>query len=508
MISIENPAGSLPWGSHYGADTTRYVIPGLPAFCQATSSYDASGFDNILLTPQQIQYHLYAPVGTDRTRLEGYQRLIHNLFMPNDLREDLQKKAEATLRVLPTSNLPAVIAHFQSLYPLDTSATKNTGIYGYPTSIYKAKSSQDGRYYALRRVEGYRLEREEAIRSVQKWKTVRSANLVSIHEAFTTRDFGDSSLILITDYHPNSKTLQEVHFSSPARTGSTRSQSASYVGEHVLWAYIVQIAHALKAIHSAGLAARVITPSKILQTSKNRVRLNGCGVIDIVQYDTLKPVPEAQQDDFIHFGKLLLAVASANANAALNIEKAVANLSRSTYSAPLKQAIGWLLAPAQYGQGSSVQQGYAKDIDTLLSDISAQSTRVLESSLSENDQLLSTLSAELENGRIVRLFAKLNCITERPEFEHNPQWSETGDRYYLKLFRDYVFHQVDSEGRPVVDLGWIVSCANKLDAGSEEKIALVSRDEQVVFVVSYRDVKKGVESAFNELFRAGGGGRR
>lgn len=440
--------------------------------------------------------------------------------MPNDLREDLQKKAEATLRVLPTSNLPAAIAHFQSLYPLDTTSTKNATLYGYPTSIYKAKSSQDGRYYALRRVEGFRLEREEAIRSVQKWKTVRSAALVSIQEAFTTREFGDSSLILVTDYHPNSKTLQEVHFNVANRSGSSRSQSASYVGEHILWSYIVQIAHALKAIHSAGLAARVISASKILQTSKNRIRLNGCGIIDIVQYDALKPVPDAQQEDFLSFGRLLLSIASANANASLNIDKAMANLSRSTYSAALKQTISWLLSPPTpahspfSGPQGAVQSPqstiYSKDIDTLLQDISSQSTRVLESSLSENDQLLSTLSSELENGRLVRLLAKLSCITERPEFEHNPQWSETGDRYYLKLFRDYVFHQVDAEGRPVVDLGWIVNCLNKLDAGSEERIALVSRDEQVVFVVSFREVKKGVEGAFGELIRAGsaGGGRR
>jgi hypothetical protein len=27
-------------------------------------------------------------------------------------------------------------------------------------------------------------------------------------------------------------------------------------------------------------------------------------------------------------------------------------------------------------------------------------------------------------------------------FEGDPAWSETGDRYLLKLFRDYVFHQV------------------------------------------------------------------
>ena len=488
------------------------MSPGVPDASATNQSTD----ERVILTPMQIQYHLYAPLGTDRTRLEGYQRLVHNLFMPDDLREDLQKKAEATLRVLPTSNLPPAIAHFHTLYPLDTSQTKNATIYGYPTSIYKAKSSQDGRYYALRRVEGFRLEREEAIRSVQKWKTVRSAGLVSIQEAFTTRDFGDSSLILITDYHPNSKALQEVHFSMSNRSGgSSRSQSASYVGEHILWSYIVQIAHALKAIHSAGLAARVITPSKILLTSKNRIRLNGCAITDIVKYDSLKPVVEAQQDDFVAFGKLILAVASPNANAQQNMEKALQNLTRSTYSTSLKQTISWLLnPPAQIpspfspqvignSSGTSSQPAYTKDVDTLLRDISDQSTRVLESSLSENDQLHSTLMSELENGRIVRLMAKLGVINERPEFEHNPQWSETGERYYLKLFRDYVFHQVDAQGNPVVDLAWIISCLNKLDAGSEEKIQLVSRDEQIVFVVSYREIKKGVESGFNELLRAG-----
>jgi len=69
----------------------------------------------------------------------------------------------------------------------------------------------------------------------------------------------------------------------------------------------------------------------------------------------------------------------------------------------------------------------------------------------------------------------------------------------LKLFRDYVFHQVDSESRPVVGLGHILSCLNKLDAGVEEKLSLVSRDEQTVFVVTYREMKKLVNSSFGEL---------
>jgi PAB-dependent poly(A)-specific ribonuclease subunit 3 len=476
----------------------------------------------------QIQYHLYAPMGTDRKRLEGYQRLVHDLFMPQELREDLQKKSEATLRVLPTSNLPTAIAHFHSLYPLDTSATKNAALFGYPTSIYKAKSAQDGRYYALRRVEGFRLTSEAAIHTVQKWKQVRSAGLVTVHEAFTTREFGDSSLILITDYHPNSKTLLEKHFnynsSRPGGSGnSSRGQTGSYVREDILWSYIVQIAHALKVIHSTGLAARVIHPSKVLLTSKNRIRLNGCAITDIVTYESLKDVKEAQQDDFVQFGKLILSIASSNANAVMNVEKAVMNLTRLTYSNSLKQTITWLLNPPQShsvtttiqagsamaaqqprpGTPSQTTQSYTKDIDTLLQAIALQSTRVLESALAAEDQLLSSLMSELENGRLVRLLAKLGCINERPEYEHNSQWSESGERYYLKLFRDYVFHQVNADGTPNVDLGHIVSCLNKLDAGTEEKVCLTSRDEQTCLVVSYKELKKGVESAFNELLRTG-----
>lgn len=51
--------------------------------------------------PQQpLQYHLYAPIGPHREDLLAYQRLTHDFFLPNDLREDLQKKSEATRQVM------------------------------------------------------------------------------------------------------------------------------------------------------------------------------------------------------------------------------------------------------------------------------------------------------------------------------------------------------------------------------------------------------------------------
>ena len=116
--------------------------------------------------------------------------------------------------------------------------------------------------------------------------------------------------------------------------------------------------------------------------------------------------------------------------------------------------------------------------------------------------------SELENGRLVRLLCKFGFIDERPEFARDLRWSETGDRYIIKLFRDYVFHQVDHECRPVLDLGHMLTCLNKLDAGIDERIQLVSSEEQNIFIVSYRELKRGVEAAWGDLSRGNRTGRR
>ena len=53
------------------------------------------------------------------------------------------------------------------------------------------------------------------------------------------------------------------------------------------------------------------------------------------------------------------------------------------------------------------------------------------------DVMHASLMAEYESGRALRLLLKLGFINERPEFGMDERWSETGDRYILKLFRDY-----------------------------------------------------------------------
>lgn len=51
-------------------------------------------------------------------------------------------------------------------------------------------------------------------------------------------------------------------------------QHAGLLPESLIWAYIVQLSSALRTIHTAGLACRVMDPSKILITGKTRYTLD------------------------------------------------------------------------------------------------------------------------------------------------------------------------------------------------------------------------------------------
>lgn len=334
---------------------------------------------------------------------------------------------------------------------------------------------------------GFRLTNEKAIRTVQSWKALASSNIVNIHDAFTTRNFNDSSLIFVCDYHPMAKTLAEHHF---GQSKIVRGRgSPEQVPEPVLWTYITQIASALRVIHSRGLAARVISASKILLVGKNRIRLNACAILDVVQYDTQVPTAQLQRQDLVNFGLLILSLGSNTPDASQNFAKAMDQFKRH-YGKELQAVVVWLY---------SVMQNQEKNIDQFVSNISSQMAVAFDAALQLDDQLSVEFGREVENARLFRLMAKLGFINERPEYEHDRQWSENGERYYLKLLRDYIFHQVDVHENPVVDLGHVLSCLNKLDAGSDERISLVSRDNQSCFIVSYRELKKGIESAFQDL---------
>ncbi|KAL8869954.1 MAG: hypothetical protein Q9174_003888 [Haloplaca sp. 1 TL-2023] len=391
--------------------------------------------------PQQLQHHLYAALPPHRELGQPNQRTAKDFFISEDLRQTLQRKSEASLMTIPSYRVN------------DTSS-------------------------------------EHAIRNIQSnWKRVRNANVVSVHLAFTNSGFGDSSLIFVTDFHPMAETLAQKHFTGPPKYGNRYSTTG--VSEQNLWAYIVQIANALKSIHNAGLAARVLDPSKILFTSQGHIRLNACAILDVVQSDKHQVLADLQRTDLQLFGKLIVALGSSTMSQH-NQSRAMESFNRS-YSPRLKEITTWLLEQTSTNRNDG--------IDKFLTLIASDITTAFDSSLHHDDFLQSTLMGELENARILRLITKMNHINERPEYEHDQQWAEWGKCYPIKLFRDYVYHQVDAQGKPHLDLAHVLSCLNKLDAGSDEKITLSSRDEETVIVVTYKEVKTAIETAFNDLSR-------
>ncbi|XP_035287933.1 PAN2-PAN3 deadenylation complex subunit PAN3 isoform X3 [Anguilla anguilla] len=465
-------------------------------------------------------YHIYPPTAPHVAYMQPKAN-APSFFMADELRQELINRHLITMAQIDQSENPGVpteVDSYHSLFPLEPLPPPNrlqkTSNFSYITSCYKAVNSKDDLPYCLRRIHGFRLLNTKCMMLVDMWKKIQHSNSVTLREVFTTKAFGDHSLVFSYDFHAGAETMFTRHFNDPtADSYFTKRkwagqpdpppprQHAGLLPESLIWAYIVQLSSALRTIHTAGLACRVMDPSKILITGKTRLRVNCVGVFDVLTFDSSQANPLAlmaqyQQADLISLGKVVLALAC-NSLAGIqreNLQKAM-ELVSINYSSDLKNLILYLLT----------EQSRLRSVNDIMPMIGARFYTQLDASQMRNDVIEEDLAKEVQNGRLFRLLAKLGTINERPEFQKDPTWSETGDRYLLKLFRDHLFHQVTDAGTPWIDLSHIVSCLNKLDAGVPEKISLVSRDEKSILVVTYSDLKRCFDSTFQELLAAANG---
>ncbi|RKP12447.1 hypothetical protein BJ684DRAFT_11464 [Piptocephalis cylindrospora] len=384
--------------------------------------------------------------------------------------------------------IPREVGSYHTIRPMPADPHERLiSLTGVKAHVYTGISRYDGLPYCLRRLESIPGVSANLGQVVEAWQRVRHANVLALHEVFTTQAFGDTSLVLVYTYEPLSHTLLQEHFSPETDQGHP-------IPESTLWTYMTQLLSALKAIHSAGLAARVYDASNILLLDPrdgHRVRVACCGLLDMLPGDPSKTVQHLQQEDMLHFGQLLLSLACQSMNAVHALPRSLEHLA-SQYSPDCKNVILYLLS----------KPNPLKNLDDVLAMMGPRLLYELDAAQYAMAGLENHLSRELENSRILRLLIKLGSINERPEFDQDPRWSETGDRYLLKLLRDHLFHQVDEHGRPNMDMGHVIRCLNKLDAGVPERVVLLSRDERSCLVVSYRELKGCVESAYQELLHA------
>ncbi|KAJ1343408.1 hypothetical protein BSLG_001998 [Batrachochytrium salamandrivorans] len=395
-----------------------------------------------------LQYHLYNSALPKVSNLPSNIKSSHYFFIDDNLRENLLKRNEAVQKVVDPSvpdgpNLPITVDSYHTLFPLEDSSTPSK-IFGYPTSVYKAIRSVDGKPYILRRIEGFRMMNAATMACLESWRHVRHANVVSFIEAFTTKAFGDSSLVLVYDYHPLASTMAATYFLEmicQLPKGGGKGDMEFYLSAHV---GAQNYSHAKFGCSSCGF----------------QFSLNCCGVMDILTFEAKTSVLQLQAN---HLGR--------------------------NYSSDMVTVAMYLLSNTPT----------PKSLDEVSRLIAPRLLQEVNDASQYNDRLEDELSRELENARLVRLLCKLGFINERPEYDLDLTWAETGDVYLLKLFRDYVFHQVDEAGAPLLDLAHVLQTLNKLDVGVDEKIMLTSRDEKSCLIASYRDLKQCIDTTFREM---------
>ncbi len=114
--------------------------------------------------------------------------------------------------------------NFTGLCPLEppppSPHTKST-TFGYVTSVYKATNMKTGVHVCLRRVHNYRLVNTKCMVLVDQWRKLTHSNLVALRQVFTTKSFGDHSMVFVYDLYPGAETLMGKHFSNPVQMSST-----------------------------------------------------------------------------------------------------------------------------------------------------------------------------------------------------------------------------------------------------------------------------------------------
>jgi PAB-dependent poly(A)-specific ribonuclease subunit 3 len=340
--------------------------------------------------------------------------------------------------------------------------------------LYKALT-KEGYPLALRRFDNVRCSHSIAQAASMAWKQVKHPAVVKLLSCYTQ----GRAVFFVHEYLAGAVSLRDRYLDG----------TGAQISDRIMWSYITQLIAVLRNIHGNQMACRCLTPSHVLRTSGGRLRVSCVGVVDVLEFEARKQLADLQREDIRDLGRLILALATRTAvppgTDVAGMQKAAAVL-QAHYPADLYQfTINCLSKPMSIFDVCSMAGVHVFDELDVVQSVA--------------DSYETQLSKEYESGRSLRLLLKLGFVNERPELGIDKQWAETGDRYVLKLFRDYVFHQTDAEGNPVMDLGHVVSSLNKLDCGDNEKICLSSRDGQALLVVSYADVARCLEGAYEEL---------
>jgi PAB-dependent poly(A)-specific ribonuclease subunit 3 len=451
--------------------------------------------------------------------------------------------------------MPPAVGPYHSLFPLEDGASGSAPpgrpsacLGGLHTAVLKGLAASDGGAVALRRLDPGRAPPTAdlvaaARTAVAAWAPLAGhPNLSVPTSVLVSSDWagpgggpgpGHPALWFVHELHAGAASLASAHLlpiATPSgalvRRGATPDQ---------LWSYLVQLACALRAAHTAGRALRVASlhASKVLLVPPGRLRVGSLGLADALA--PLAPAPgaptiagapppppspdalaAAQRADLAAVGRLVLELAASAAGAPASLDpRTLARLPPDL--AALTAALCAADAPAPPAGAPAPPR--VTSWHQLAASLGGRLLAELDAGALLCDAVGAQLALEAGHGRLLRVLSRLSAVTERPEGEDvDAGWAEAGDAYVLKLFRDFVFHQPPAlPGDPAAGLGggpasldWshVAECLAKLDAGVPERLLLLSRDGGTMLVVTYGDVKRCMEGAWRDLEARAAAARR
>ena len=78
----------------------------------------------------------------------------------------------------------------------------------------QATNIKENQHVAMRRVQNFKLVNSKCMVIVEQWRKLSHSNLVALRQVFTTKEFGDQSIIFVYDFYPGAETLMAKHFSN------------------------------------------------------------------------------------------------------------------------------------------------------------------------------------------------------------------------------------------------------------------------------------------------------
>ena len=356
--------------------------------------------------------------------------------------------------------------------------------FGYPTSLFRVTSMSDGKLYVLRRIDSVRCVSHKIAQTVMhQWLS----NINGRDDDTTTYNNNNNSNIIgggfdhpgivrwykcfisqravffIHHYHAGAVTVRE-RFFSHHRQGQLATSGVGGGGgvplpEPLIWSCLTQLVSAIRAVHGNSLAVRTLQLNHILCTQENntmsqnssagpyglpklRLRINCIGIVDILEFESRKGLEELQVMDMRSLGCILLSMTTGTE---INSSDLYNNGGQHQHQQQ-EQIL--------YEYMKFVQQNYSRElymivqsllhsnsppakIQVVASTMAMRAFDELDDAYMCIDERHTSLSGIYESGRALRLLLKLAFVNERPEFGIDTSWSESGDCYILKLFRDF-----------------------------------------------------------------------